>query len=243
MNGISVIVPTLNEQRYVGALLSSFAKQTGPPPFEVIVVDSSDDDLTREAVLSHAHTLDLRYLHIDVKDIGAQRNEGAARAKYDLLLFVDADVVASSAVLNACFAAAPDRPFVGAVRHRADIDTLATRIGLRVIYVLFALPRLIGIGVTNGDFLLTSRATFDRINGFREGYLLGEDTDFGVRACRSGAKYVFVPREYIVASSRRLTQMPVSRLIVIWSRAFMRTLFRGPTPRSSGIDYPFGRWT
>ncbi|MFI5937060.1 glycosyltransferase family 2 protein [Actinoplanes sp. NPDC051494] len=243
MTPISIVVPTLNEQKYIGRLLGSLERQTSAPPFEVLVVDCSDDDLTFEAVLRHRGSLDLTYERSPVKDIGTQRNTGAAHAEHELLLFLDADVTLTPGVLRECAAASEDRLFVGAILHKADIDTFGTRAGLVLIYALLLVARVFGFGVTNGDFLLTNRATFDKIGGFREGYLLGEDTDLGVRARRAGAGYAFISREHVVASSRRLTQMSAGSLIAIWSRAFIRAVLRGPTPRSSDIKYPFGSWT
>ncbi len=243
MTGISIVIPTLNEQKYIGRLLRSLEGQEQSPAFEVIVVDCSDDDLTRQAVLQDQGALDLAYVRAAAKDIGAQRNLGAGKASHDLLLFLDADIVLTPGVLQQCSSVSSGQMFVGAVVHKADIDTRLTRAGLAVVYGLIRLARLTGLGVTNGDFLLTSRITFDRIGGFREGYLLGEDTDFGIRAGRAGASYVFFGDQPIIASSRRLAQMSTARLIAIWARAFLRAIFRGPTPRSSGIDYPYGTWT
>ncbi|SDT32381.1 glycosyltransferase [Actinoplanes derwentensis] len=243
MTGISIVVPTLNEQRYIGQLLASLEGQAHPPPFEVIVVDSSDDELTRHAVVESKGSLDVAYERSLVKDIGAQRNHGAGQARYDLLLFSDADVVLAPGVLRECATAPVDEMFVGAIMHKADVDTRASRAGLAVIYALIRTASAVGVGVTNGDFLLTNRLTFDRAHGFQEGFLLGEDTDFGVRSCRLGARFILFSKEHVVASSRRLSQMSVPKLVAIWSRAFLRAVFRGPTPRSSRIDYPFGTWT
>ena len=45
MSKLSVIIPTLNEERHVGALLSDIAAQTRKPD-EVLVVDASSADGT-----------------------------------------------------------------------------------------------------------------------------------------------------------------------------------------------------
>ena len=47
---------------------------------------------------------------------------------------------------------------------------------------------------------------------------------------------------HVVASSRRLARMPVGILIWIWAKAYVRVLLKGPTPKTAGIDYPFGLW-
>ena len=49
MNKLSVIIPTLNEERHVGALLSDIAAQTRQLD-EVLVVDASSTDGTVQVV-------------------------------------------------------------------------------------------------------------------------------------------------------------------------------------------------
>ena len=49
MSTLSVIIPTLNEERHVGALLSDVASQSRRPD-EVLVVDAGSTDGTIEVV-------------------------------------------------------------------------------------------------------------------------------------------------------------------------------------------------
>ncbi|MEJ2688790.1 MAG: TIGR04283 family arsenosugar biosynthesis glycosyltransferase [Deltaproteobacteria bacterium] len=80
---LSVIVPTLNEERWIAATLASIA---GAPETEIIVVDGGSTDQTRKKVAAYPVTL----LNSE-KGRGRQMNAGAARAKGALLLFVHAD--------------------------------------------------------------------------------------------------------------------------------------------------------
>ncbi|HEU4847190.1 MAG TPA: glycosyltransferase [Rubrobacteraceae bacterium] len=45
MSGFSVVIPTLNEERHLGPLLSDVAAQTMSPD-QVLVVDAGSDDAT-----------------------------------------------------------------------------------------------------------------------------------------------------------------------------------------------------
>ncbi len=174
---VSLIVPTLHEEKYLGALLDSVARQLPPVPCEVIVVDASRDTRTADAAALHRRNLDLHLVKTSVADVGAQRNIGAARARYRILLFVDADVVLDGDVLERCLSRIGDKRLaVLSVRHRADQQSLTIAITLLAIDTLIALARMLGKPVTNGDFLMTTRETFERVGGFAEGYLLGEDT-------------------------------------------------------------------
>ncbi|MGD8505481.1 MAG: glycosyltransferase [Candidatus Bathyarchaeota archaeon] len=83
---LSVIIPTLNEERYIASTLQSLARQTYKD-FELIVKDGLSTDSTVDTAKEYAD------LVISKKDssIGNARNQGVRYAKGDVLVFVDAD--------------------------------------------------------------------------------------------------------------------------------------------------------
>jgi len=83
---LSIIIPTLNEERYVGALLSDLAGQTRAPD-EVLVVDASSEDGTREVVGRFAFAQLLE----GEPPVACGRNLGGRSAKGDVMVFLDAD--------------------------------------------------------------------------------------------------------------------------------------------------------
>lgn len=87
MSGLSVIIPTLNEERHVGSLLSDVAAQTREPD-EVLVVDagSTDETVTVVRRFPFARLLSGR------APVACGRNLGGCEAKGDVLVFLDADV-------------------------------------------------------------------------------------------------------------------------------------------------------
>jgi glycosyltransferase involved in cell wall biosynthesis len=84
---LSVIIPTLNEERHVGALLSDVASQTREPD-EVLVVDAGSTDGT-VALLR-------RFPFVKVlagtPPVACGRNLGGRSTTGDVLIFLDADV-------------------------------------------------------------------------------------------------------------------------------------------------------
>jgi len=88
MTRISVIVPTLNEERYLGVTLRSLAEQSFRD-FELIVKDGVSRDNTVEIAKEFA---DLVLSEKDVS-IGEARNQGAKRATGEVLAFLDADTL------------------------------------------------------------------------------------------------------------------------------------------------------
>jgi glycosyltransferase involved in cell wall biosynthesis len=83
---LSVIIPTLNEERHVGALLSGVASQTRAPD-EVLVVDAGSEDGTVSVVRRFPS---VRILEGE-PPVAYGRNLGGRSAGGDLLIFLDAD--------------------------------------------------------------------------------------------------------------------------------------------------------
>ena len=87
----SIIIPTLNESRYLPNLLSDLTSQTFQD-FEVIIVDGhSDDQTVAKAKLFESKLPSLQILTSDKRHVCAQRNIGAKAATSPILIFSDAD--------------------------------------------------------------------------------------------------------------------------------------------------------
>ena len=89
--GISVIVPTLNEEKYITRCLKSLTRQTYQGNYEVIVVDGGSKDKTVELAEGLADKVLVR-----PGPAGFARNEGARAATDDVYAFLDADTMAST---------------------------------------------------------------------------------------------------------------------------------------------------
>ncbi|MBF0618899.1 MAG: glycosyltransferase family 2 protein [Candidatus Omnitrophica bacterium] len=89
----SLIIPTLNRPELLKKLLSSIARQSRLPS-EIVLVDQSDDELTREAFERwQMPGVDKKYLPREVKSLVLARNAGIdACGKADLVAFLDDDI-------------------------------------------------------------------------------------------------------------------------------------------------------
>jgi len=106
---VSVVVPAYAAEDTIGACIDALAAQHEPPPFEVIVVDSSPDDATTGRVIEHASqhsSLLLRCERLASRAFpGVARNAGVLIARADRLLFVDADCVPAPDLVTAALRA------------------------------------------------------------------------------------------------------------------------------------------
>ena len=85
MNGISVIIPTLNERAHLPEALKNLFHQE-PQADEILVVDAGSEDGTQEIAEERAILL-----VCNKKSISAQMNLGASKASGDILVFLHAD--------------------------------------------------------------------------------------------------------------------------------------------------------
>jgi len=89
---VSVIIPTLNAEKYIGKLIARLREQTVLPN-EIIVVDSSSEDQT----VDKARALGVTVITIprEAFDHGGTRNLAAEYASGDILVFVTQDALPS----------------------------------------------------------------------------------------------------------------------------------------------------
>jgi len=113
---LSVVVPAHNAERTVGACLDSLQQQSMPRgAYGIIVVDDESTDGTRDvAELSP----DVRVVSQPRAGPAAARNRGAAEARGEYLVFVDADCEADHDFLRAITAPMEADPDVAGVQGR-----------------------------------------------------------------------------------------------------------------------------
>jgi len=226
---VSVAIPALNEEHYLPALLRSLCAQRGVV-LDVIVAEGHSDDRTVEAVerVAAANTnpdVTIRVFTVDQRNVSYQRNYAVARARFDQLLFLDADV----RLLR------PDwlRMVVGKHRRRgAAISTCRFRPTERsaigrlyydIVFVFHQVMRWI-TPYAIGAMLLTDRAAFDRVGGFNTGLVVNEDANFVKRVARSGC-FEVLP-DVCGISARRFLRGGFFKTGLMYVRIFLhRTLY------------------
>jgi len=204
-SGISVVVCTCNRPDTLEMTLASLDAQDHPS-FEVIVVDQSSDERSREVVENLAR-MDGRfeYLRLETRGLSRAYNAGIARARWPLVAFTDDDCVAPAdwlASVERTFAARPEIQLVyGQVLEPADLDGIDySAIPVFAIPERRVLDRRHGFVVAGmGANFAARRNLFDEVGGFDE--VLGgggplqssQDFDFMYRVFRGGYSTLLEP--------------------------------------------------
>jgi len=88
---VSVIIPMYNEEKYIDRCLKSLKKQTFKN-FEIILIDDWSTDKTIQIAKKNKNDLNLTILEQNHQWPWVARNLWAQKAKWDILIFVDADM-------------------------------------------------------------------------------------------------------------------------------------------------------
>jgi glycosyltransferase involved in cell wall biosynthesis len=190
---VSIIIPTYNRARFLGATIdSALAQGEG---VEVIVVDDGSTDGTAALLADYGERL--RFLRQSNRGPSAARNLGAVQARGDYLFFLDSDDLiepgAIAALLEHARTLGPDRvPFGQAITvdevNEAAVGPSYGFPHLAVGYDL-RLADLLG-GVMPLCLSLTSRKSFHSLGRLRTDLRLGEDHELAVRMHLNGFVYV-----------------------------------------------------
>ncbi|MCS7317955.1 MAG: glycosyltransferase [Candidatus Dojkabacteria bacterium] len=207
---MSIIIPTLNEEKALPELLFCIKEQTlKRDNFEVIIADAQSTDKT----LQIAKEFGAKIVNGGTPAIG--RNAGAKEAKSDILVFLDADVKFSSIFL--------EKALELFTNNNIDVACAFVKIKPSIVVSYFFsnmadniirfLRQFTNNPIGCGDFIMCKKNIFNKIGGFDEKMVFGEDIDFLKRAVQNKAKYRILQISYI-NSPRRIKKIGISIMMI-----------------------------
>ena len=239
---LSIIIPALNEEKYLPLLLASFTEQKFQGKWEIIVVDGKSTDRTKEVANSYKRELPNLTVISSERGVSTQRNVGAEKAKYNYLVFIDADTVVPPNFLTKVARKINPREkyFVG---MPLILPLKGTIVDYAMVYIAYNFFLLVGKfkPLVTGMCLITTKANHTRINGFNERLMYAEDMDYGLRSRKSGAGYHMYATVRIFASVRRGRKMGRRNLGKVWFSWYIQLIRKGYIENQSVHDYPYGR--
>jgi glycosyltransferase involved in cell wall biosynthesis len=179
---VSVILPTYQRAHLVGDAIGSVLRQTFPN-FELLVVDDGSTDATAAVVASSSDDR-VRFLPLEHRGRSQARNEGLARARGELVVFLDSDDrVDPTWIEELC------RPFadasVGCVCCGAHIVTERPEIGMHAEEILE--PACLSavcsdqIGLFLAGTFAVRRRVIEAAGGYDPHLSFGENSELAIR--------------------------------------------------------------
>jgi len=220
--GVSVIIPTLNEESCLAATLANLRAQK---PHEIIVADGGSTDRTRQIAA------DADLFVQAPRGRARQMNKGAAHASGDILLFLHADCWLQDGALQAAEASLRQRR----VAAGCFTMTVASPGAFYRCIDFAAAVRVRCTGMIYGDQgLFLHRDFFERLGGFPP-YGLMEDVFFS-RMLRRHGRLVIAPRRIFVSPRRWHRSGIIRQTIRNWMLLALAAL--GVPPNHLAAWYP-----
>lgn len=186
MKKISIIIPSLNEEKCIGLTLARLKELKGKrKDIEIILVDGGSKDRTRQIAAKYADKIIVRA----PKGHGDAGNAGARAANGRILAFLDADTIPGKNWLNAI-----DAAFLGGDKKaEVLIGPIRASTGsafLRAIHLLRnATARVLakfGVPALRGQSFAISKKAFVSVGRFNADLQAGDDMELGKRLVGKG---------------------------------------------------------
>jgi len=202
---VSVIVPAFNEEKLIAASLRSMQQAAGSFSqrgweTELIVCDNNSSDAT--AAL--ARTAGARVVFEPINQIARARNTGAAAARGDWFVFVDADSHPTAELFAEVAAQIESgRCLAGGCTVRMDERHFLGDRGTALWNVVSRMTKWAA-----GSFIFCQSEAFRQIGGFDSELFASEEIDLSKRlkklARASGKKMVILHRHPLLTSARKM---------------------------------------
>jgi glycosyltransferase involved in cell wall biosynthesis len=191
---ISFVVPAYNEEKYLAPTLAAIheAARAVGEPYEIVVANDGSTDATAQV----AEAGGARVVTVQKRQIAGTRNAGAAAAKGEWLVFVDADTRVNASVVRAAVEALRAGMVGGGAGVRFHDGP---RWAQRDVKMLTFVMRCCNWAA--GCFMFARRDAFEAVGGFDERFYASEEIHLS-RALKRRGRFT-VLREAVSTSARK----------------------------------------
>jgi glycosyltransferase involved in cell wall biosynthesis len=238
---ISIVIPAHNEEEFLPGTLEALKRQTYRQ-FETIVVTNGCTDGTAEAVRGKCDQL----YELEERGLGPARNLGAAKARGNLLLFLDADTILEPTALYTISRKFKRHHSAGTLRGMPD----RAKPSYKLIYFMKNLVHKTHAHHGSSGVILCWKDHFDAVGGFDNELYLRENSDL-MKKLRQFGNYRYISDTPAITSMRRYDKTGTNEMVLLWLKVWVLSNFsdirnqtyegmaRGrTTPRLS----KFGQW-
>lgn len=235
----SIVIPTLNEEKYLPFLLKNLERQTFKN-FQIIIVDGGSSDKTIQIAKSYLKQLPINFFLSKKKNVSHQRNYGAKKAKGKYLIFLDADSQISPSFLKKVFLFLERKkalliiPYIEPDRKNQNLKILFNIINIFIDILLMTKKPF-----SSGGNMIVEKNFFFLIGGFNEKLFLAEDHDLIQRAKKFGLTAKTSSQIKIKFNLRRMEKE--GRLVFLYKSllASLHIILKGQIKKKI-FDYPMG---
>jgi len=236
---LSVIIPTLNEEKALPLLLKDLQVQT-TDNFEVIIVDGYSTDKTLAKAKKFSTTLPkLTLLTSDKRNVGYQRNRGGEKASGAYLLFIDADTRLPNYFFEGVgYHLHLSQPDIFTFWCIADSNSPSDKTITTIINIGIEAGLLTDNPYASGTLLGCSKKTFITTHGFNPKIAFAEDTEFVRRCYKKGLKFEIFKNPRYTMSLRRFRQTGTIKAIQKYTALYLKLLTQRKINQPQ--EYPMG---
>ena len=226
---ISVIIPTLDEEKLLERMLRQFSpdlrRRYG---MEIVVSDGGSTDRTLGIARALAGTVVENPGGVK-QTIAMGRNIGARHARGEVFVFLNADtLVADVEKFFATVAREIAAPGIAALTCSVEVYPWERRAADRAFHGFynrfFAAMNAVGMGMGRGECHVMTRAVFERAGGYADRIAAGEDYDM-FRRVESIGTVRFIRDLVVYESPRRYRKYGYARVTVSWFLNFLAVFF------------------
>lgn len=236
----SVIIPTLNEEFFLGKLLHSLSRQSFKD-FEVIICDGRSYDATYKVYNKYRKKIkSLKWYTSKKRNVSYQRNRAAKYAKGKYLVFFDADVfIAKNHFLDLANFVIKNNSSFATTWIVPDNDSIIDHSWMTLWNVLVYTSQFTPKYLVSGHNIIVLREVFEKVGGFDPKTFMAEDHLFAQQVSKLGYRLDVVESLNQVMSLRRVNKEGRIGLGIKHSLSLYHILFKGPIYNKL-FDYPMG---
>lgn len=186
----SIVIPTLNEEKYLPKLLTDLLNQTNQD-YEVIVVDGNSEDTTVKKCLEFEKKLSsLEIISSRKRNVSYQRNLGAKRAKGEWIIFMDADNRLPKYFMDGVmYRIYKEKPDCFTTYCTSDRKKPTDKAVVDFINLGMEITKLMDAPTTRGSMIGVKRKIFVKFGGFNEKMSFAEDSEYVKRLFNKGISF------------------------------------------------------
>ena len=196
---ISVVVPTLNEEKYLKTCLENLESDLKGKKHEIIIVDGNSTDRTLEIAALYTKKI------IRGKNpIGAARQAGLKAARSNIVAFIDADSFPLKGWSRAAIDAISKPGIVMAFGPAKAVEDIPLKSGFEFLYnfIISSMHRM-GFSHVSGFNMVLNKKLALKAGGFNPNLHVFEDIDLALRIIDYG-KILYSDNLVVKSSVRRL---------------------------------------